>query len=733
MTRIIPAWVALLLAFFAAPLAAQHPPELHGRVTERGSGAPVPGAVVEVAGSGARAVAGPDGGFALRGLPPGQREVQVRAFGYLASTHQVVLANGRRARLSVALQPHALVLGEVRVTAERQVSGGTVLDRARIEASGAAELGELLRDEAGVVVTRRGGPGAPAQVSIRGSGADEVLVLVDGVPINSLLTGEADLSTVPLEAVERVTVLRGAQSARYGERALAGAILVESRRPAGAELGARLGGGSLGERSAGASAGARAHAGSTALDGLVVAEWRAARGGFGYAVPAVAGGGTAVRRNADVAGWSVAATGAAVRGAMELRARAEGGALERGMPGSIVQSAPHARQSHDRRSAHLGASGRLGALGWTLGLDAARQRARFRDPDPPFGAAYDDEMDVGTAGASASATALLSGAVLVAGMDARRTGFASTLLAADAPTSRTLAGAWASGRLSRRLAGLQLELSPGARLDHDASRRGAFLSAKVGASATASGWTARVSAGNAYSPPSLGDQFFQEGVMVRPNPDLRPERVRAEVEGGLSFRDLLLGGVSLDGELAAYRADVDGMILWSPDHRFVWSPANFDVRRRGGEASVQARFRGAEVRASASHAAVEYRTPTLSGQVMYRPRWTLSGGAAATVAGARADLSVRHVGQRRTVENPRINLLPPHTLVDARFTRKWAASWGAAELSLSVENALDRSAAMLLDYPYPPRSWSVDVRLYRNPRPSVARGPSPDQHAGDRS
>ncbi|MBW3656397.1 MAG: TonB-dependent receptor, partial [Gemmatimonadetes bacterium] len=628
MTRPLLGWIAVLLAFAAAPAAAQHPPELHGRVTERESGAPVPGATVEVAGSGARAVTGPDGGFALRGLPPGEREVHVRAFGYRAGTHRVVLENGARARLFVALEPQALVLPTVRVTSGRQGSGATVLDRADIQASGAAELGELLRDQAGVVVTRRGGPGAPAQVSIRGSGADEVLVLVDGVPINSLRTGEADLSTVPLEAVQRVTVLRGAQSARYGERALAGAILVETRRPAGGELGGRLGAGSWSERSAGASAGARAHPRAAALEGLVVAEWRGARGDFGYAVPPVAGGGTGIRRNADASGWSVVATASATRGDTELRARAEGGALERGMPGSIVQSAPSARQWQDRRSAHLGASGRRGALGWTLGLDAAGQRARYHDPDPPFGAAYDHQVEVRTAGASASATALVPGGVLVAGIDARGIGFAATMLADDAPTGRTLAGGWASGRFSRTVSGLGLELSPGVRVDGGAPGDPTFVSARLGASAAVSRWTARLAVGNAYSPPSLADQFFQEGVMVRPNPDLRPERVRAEVEGSLAVRDLALAGVRVDGELAAYRADVDGMILWSPDHRFVWSPANFDVRRRGGEASVQARFRGAELRASASRAAVEYRTATLSGQVMYRPRWTVAGGAA---------------------------------------------------------------------------------------------------------
>jgi vitamin B12 transporter len=708
----------VLLACGARALHAQFPPEIHGRVTERGSGAPIPGAVIEVAGSGLRTVAAADGGFHLRGLLPGEREIRVRAFGYRTRAQFVQAENGRSLWLLVALEPEAMALEGIRVTAERGEAGATTLDRAEIEASGARELGELLRDQAGVVVTRRGGPGAPAHVSIRGSSADEVLVLLDGVPVNSLLTGEADLSIIPLEAVGRVTVLRGAQSARYGGRAMAGVILVETRRSAAPELGARLRAGSWGELGGAFSAGTRAHVGRTELDGLATAEWQQVAGDFPYAVPAVGGGGESVRRNADVAGWNALAAGSVRHGETEVRARVEALGLERGMPGSIVQSAETARQAQDRLSGSLSAAGRRGVAEWIATLDAGRQRAAYHDHAPPFGAPYDDEVKVGSAGASFSATALLGANVLAAGAELRRMGFASTMLAEGAPDGQALIGAWTQGRLSRDLTGMHLEILPGLRVDYNALLDRAFLSPRLGASGGTSRWTARISVGSAYSPPSLADQFFQEGVMVRPNPDLRPERVRMEVEGGLELRDLPLGPARLDAEFAAYRADVDGMILWSPDHRFVWSPDNFDVRRSGWDAGLRALLPslGAELRASASRAAVEYDTPTLSGQVMYRPRWTASGGVAATLLGVRAEMSARYVGERRTVENPRLNRLPPHTLFDARLTRRWSTGVWGGEMSLSAENLLDRDAAMLLDYPYPRRSWGLSARLRREPR-----------------
>src|SRR5690606_39532767 len=75
--------------------------------------------------------------------------------------------------------------------------------------------------------------GGPETVSIRGSSAGAVLVLLDGVAINDPVTGEADLSGVRASAIESVTVLPGARSSRYGPRAEAGVILIETRQPDG--------------------------------------------------------------------------------------------------------------------------------------------------------------------------------------------------------------------------------------------------------------------------------------------------------------------------------------------------------------------------------------------------------------------------------------------------------------------------------------------------------------------
>ncbi|MBV9775080.1 MAG: TonB-dependent receptor [Gemmatimonadetes bacterium] len=724
--------VLLLLVLATATGArAQFPAEVRGRVTDRATGAAVPGARVEVTGGGIETAAAPDGRFLLRGLLPGVREIRVAAPGFGERRLTVQAENGRSLWLPVELEPAPVALEGLRVVATRTEAGATVLDRARIQASGARELGELLRDQGGVTVTRRGGPGSPATVSIRGSGAGEVLVLVDGVPINSLMSGEADLSTVPLEAIERVTVLRGAQSARYGGRALAGVIAVETRRPASGELGARVESGSWGERAAALSAGGRRDVGGAALSGLASGEWRTVRGDFPFAVPVFRGGGSAPRLNADARLWSALATGAleGVRG--EVRARLEGVDVERGMPGSIVQPSLDARQEQRRGSAGLSARSTMAGTDWRATLDAQRQTAAFHDPAPALGAPYDESVAVNGFGGSLSAGRRTGDFGLTAGVEARELRFTSTMLAEGSPDRQGVRAAWVQGEWSRSLTGAwTLEVASTLRADRSSLLDGTQLSPRLGVSLGSPRLAAHLSAGSAFAPPSLADQFFQEGVQARPNPALRPERVRMEVEGGVEARDLPLGPVRLGAEASAYRADVRGMILWFPDFRFVWQPDNFDVHRAGWEGSALARFplAHAEVRGGVAFADVEYAGPVLSGQVAYRPRWTGNASAATEVLGVRGEVAARYVGERRVAPGSALNTLDPYWLADARLSRSLLMGAWRGEVGLTVENLLDRDAAMLVDYPYPGRSWSVSLRVRRESHRTEASGDLSTNH-----
>lgn len=90
-------------------------------------------------------------------------------------------------------------------------------------------LADLLSESAGVNVRAFGGPGDPSEVSIRGSTPSQVVVTLDGVRANSILTGGLDLSRLCLPLVDRVEITRGAGSTREGSGAVGGVVNLVTR------------------------------------------------------------------------------------------------------------------------------------------------------------------------------------------------------------------------------------------------------------------------------------------------------------------------------------------------------------------------------------------------------------------------------------------------------------------------------------------------------------------------
>jgi len=91
------------------------------------------------------------------------------------------------------------------------------------------DLADLLSEQPGVFVRRFGGAGDRAEVSIRGSTAQQVAVSIDGIRVNSALTGGFDLSRVCVPLVDEIEIARGAGATREGSGAVGGAINLVTR------------------------------------------------------------------------------------------------------------------------------------------------------------------------------------------------------------------------------------------------------------------------------------------------------------------------------------------------------------------------------------------------------------------------------------------------------------------------------------------------------------------------
>lgn len=196
----------------------------------------------------------------------------LRAQGAPVSTSGVSGEIAAASELALASDAAPVVVDEIvvgsHIRGPRDVASPVVtLGRDAIDKGGfgtiADALAALPQTFAGTASNRAGGVGADTTgnnagratgVNLRGLGADATLVLVNGRRMAGagLMADFADISSLPLSAVERVDVLLDGASAVYGSDAVGGVVNVVMRdRWVGLETRARIGGatqGGLGQR-----------------------------------------------------------------------------------------------------------------------------------------------------------------------------------------------------------------------------------------------------------------------------------------------------------------------------------------------------------------------------------------------------------------------------------------------------------------------------------------------------
>jgi vitamin B12 transporter len=137
----------------------------------------------------------------------------------------------------VALSSAALAQSQIVVTGSREpaaldrlAADVVLIDAAAIRASTAGSVADLLRREAGVQLSRNGGPGQSAGIFVRGASSSQTIVLVDGVRIGSATLGSPSLETLSLAQIDHIEVLRGPGSSLYGADAVGGVVQIFTTR-----------------------------------------------------------------------------------------------------------------------------------------------------------------------------------------------------------------------------------------------------------------------------------------------------------------------------------------------------------------------------------------------------------------------------------------------------------------------------------------------------------------------
>lgn len=577
----------------------------------------------------------------------------------------------------------------------------TVRDATEARAE-AKDASELLTSTPGAVVQDSGGAGQRKTLSLRGAAPNAVLVLLDGVPLAG--PGAAmDLSRIPTSALERIEVLRGGGSARYGPGAMGGVVNLVTRSPGAGST--RV----FADVTQGSFVTTQLSAGgATALlggDGLVLLHGLRSEGTYDFrydALPSLPGNEltTLTRRN-----------NGSLQGGGLLRFRrnfastqvdllAEGSVESRGLAGPVQNPSDSARQLTGRgtfsarTNTTFEAGGALSALGWGR-FDDTTLNGTF------FGAGTYHQRE-SSIGAEAVYSRLFAGRH---GVTALISGGGDWLAVPNGVNP-----SW--GRFAAMLADEvlffdgALSLNGSARVD--VAGRFVVFSPKLGVVAElANGFSVRANAGQASRPPAFTELYVMQGTML-PNADLRPERALTG-DVGAAWKHQR-GRVSATGFLSLYE-DLISYEYYPPN---LARPYNFQAARVAGlevEAAVTP-WRWLE--ASASYTFLDtqnqkddprYYLKALPFRPAHRLHARVSGGP--DWLKGRAEVlfqSAQFTNRTETLS------LPARAFVNVGLT---ARPWKTPLVTVSVElkNLLDVQTQDLDGYPLPPRSLFVTLGL----------------------
>lgn len=585
--------IVLLLAV-ASVATAQHA-ILYGRILDGESRQPLEGASVFLRDARLGCTSDPDGWYTLYNVPPGKYRIAVCYLGYEEKDLTLTFTEGDTLHRNILMIPSVVSGGAVTVTATRGNSLITdipssvdVVDARVIERENPQNLAEVMDGVQGVFIKDYGGIGGIKTVSLRGSSSEQVLVLMDGQRLNNPQNGQVDFSTISVEGIERIEVVRGGNSAIYGADAVGGVINIITKKGVGKTGIEANVSGAIG------SFQTRTGEGSFQYNlprSLVNVSYRylTSKGDFEYTDE----GKTLTKQNNDVMAHEVFA-----RQRMEFGNPHNPSNLnttyiyhysERGSPGTSELPYYSARTSALTHQ-----------LTGTLSMPLARKVDHLKiQANAQFGrSTYDNtellvpthsRNDTRTAGGEAQINTVLSTLLsLTYGAGGRYEEMEGNSF--QIQPSRTTTYAFLQSESSFHPALPQvasISLIPAVRLDRF-SDFGVHISPKVGSVLNMDEYWLNTSlkgnVGLSFRAPTFNDMYWPADAYTEGNPDLQPEH-GWDYDVGVRFRLPTLNHISVD--LTWFENRMSDLIVWQSDPNAIWRPHNLaKTRLKGTETSL---------------------------------------------------------------------------------------------------------------------------------------------------
>jgi len=115
------------------------------------------------------------------------------------------------------------------VSPEETSSFSSIIKKESFEAK-SNSISDVVEKESGVQVRQSGGLGSFSSLSLRGASSNQVMVFMDGIPLNDGSGGGVDLSTIPLSDVDSIEIYKGITPINFGRSSIGGAVNIKTTR-----------------------------------------------------------------------------------------------------------------------------------------------------------------------------------------------------------------------------------------------------------------------------------------------------------------------------------------------------------------------------------------------------------------------------------------------------------------------------------------------------------------------
>jgi outer membrane receptor for ferrienterochelin and colicins len=213
--------------------------DVTGRVISSLNGAPLIGANVYLEDTNYGTATDGRGIFVMNDVPPGSYTINVTYVGYkLTENIEVIVNADEKVNCTLELEEDIYDLNDIVVTGTRtrrlikdSPVATEVIHADEIENLGAENVGEVLEERAGIIITQDGARGGLLSAQLQGLNDNHTLVLVDGAPIIGRIAGKLDLSRISVQNIDRIEIVKGAASSLYGSEAVGGVINIITKDP----------------------------------------------------------------------------------------------------------------------------------------------------------------------------------------------------------------------------------------------------------------------------------------------------------------------------------------------------------------------------------------------------------------------------------------------------------------------------------------------------------------------